>query len=189
MTSHRNRLFVALAAASVLVPVGTAAPAQAAPVRAHPASQVPAYLTVSTPVVGGLEIGPGSVPGGPFQQVTVRARPAIHTMQYPAPPAAVDFWVADVVPWNAQVSSRYLTVSWRNLRTGKSGRVNLRHWRTVARPGTDPARRYPASLPTAAVAPTGAGRVVATVSVMREQHRRPPVTISLVPGLVGIDVP
>lgn len=139
--------------------------------------------------MGGLEIGPGGAPGGSFQQVVVRARPAVRTLQFPPPPAAVEFSVSTVAPWDGQLSYRYLSVSWRNLRTGKAGHVNLRHWRTLGQARTVAPQGYPSSLPTSAVAPTGAGPVVATVTVLREQYRRPPTTISVIPGVIGIDVP
>lgn len=145
---------------------------------------MPGYLTFSLPAVGGVEVGPGGVPGGSFQQITVIGRPAIRTLQYPPPPAGVTFSVANLAPWHAQQSYRYLSISWRNLRTGKTGHVNLRHWQTA--PGS---HGYPGSLPTSATVTTHGGPVTATVALMREQYRRPPLTLSVIPGLVALDVP
>ncbi|MGV9827223.1 MULTISPECIES: hypothetical protein [unclassified Gordonia (in: high G+C Gram-positive bacteria)] len=142
-------------------------------------------VTFTIPATGGVEVGPASVPGGSFRPVTVVARPAPRTLQYPPPPSAVEFTVPRPAPYHYQYSYRYLSVSWLNLQTGKRGTVQLRHWQL---PGFAVAG-YPASLPTSAVAQTGAGAIVATVTVLREEWKAPPRTISVIPGLTAIAVP
>ncbi len=163
------------------VVAATAAACLAAPADARPAADPP---TIAFPATGGLEIGPGGVPGGQFQQTTVTARPAMRTMIFPPPPAGVQFSVAHLATYSGQYSYRYLTVQWRNLRTGATGHVNLRHWKTI-----EGLSGYPSTLPTSAVATTGAGPVVATVTVLREQYHAAPTVISVIPGVVAIDVP
>ncbi|MCF8608878.1 hypothetical protein L5G28_01690 [Gordonia sp. HY285] len=165
---------VALAASTAIAPV-----ADAAPVRPSTDS-----LSFHIPAVGGLEVGPAGVPGGSFQTTTVTARPGIRPMIFPPAPATVQFTVTDVAPYYFQYAYRYLAVNWRNLRTGKTGHLDLRHWEKG--PTTT---GYPASLPTSAVAQTGGGPVVATVSVMRTQYQAPPIAISVIPGIAALDVP
>ncbi|MEJ9078311.1 hypothetical protein WKY82_07810 [Gordonia malaquae] len=164
-------VLVAAAVTATAVPTADAAPA------APP-------LTFQIPAIGGLEIGPGGVPGGSFQPTTVVARPAVRTMIFPPPPAGVQFSVSHLAPYHYQYSYRYLRVQWHNLRTGTRGHVDLRHWKTIAG-----STGYPSTLPTTAVATTGSGPVVATVSVLREQYQAPPTVISVIPGVSAIDVP
>lgn len=155
---------IAAATALALAPAFGGAPATAAP----PAQSN--VLTFTLPAIGGVEQGAGAVPGGSFAPIVVTAQPAPRTMQYPPPPAAVTFSVRDLAGYHAQYEHRYLLVSWRNLATGRVGVERLRHWDTPADEQLD---GYPAALPTSAVAVTGGGPVVATVSVLREQRNAP----------------
>lgn len=157
-------------------PLAAATPSE--PV-AHPVAAQ--ELSFAIPAIGGIEAGPGGVPGGSFQQTHVIARPAAGS--------SVTFTVANPAPWHYQYAYRYLSVSWRNLTTGASGTVALRHWQRPAfAPGTVPVTGYPVSLPTSAAARTGAGPVVATVTVLREQYSGT-VTSSIIPGLNALLVP
>ncbi|GAA4682047.1 hypothetical protein [Gordonia humi] len=180
--SIRTRVLVAACATAAAVGTGLAPAAQAAP---PPATST---VTFHIPAVGGLEIGPGGVPGGSFQRTVVTARPGIRPMIHPAPPATVEFDVRNIAPYHYQYNYRYLSVNWRNLRTGKTGHVRLRHWdlpKTLR--ADDPT--YPATLSTSAVATTGGGPVVASVSVMRTQWKAPSTVISVIPGATALDVP
>ncbi|MFW0786446.1 hypothetical protein AAFP35_18265 [Gordonia sp. CPCC 206044] len=173
-----------ITAVLVALTLGVPAVAAATPTTPRP-SATTQVLHLHIPAIGGIEAGPGGVPGGSFQPVTVIAQPGIRTLQYPPPPPTVSFTVADPAPYHAQYSYRYLQISWRNLQNGKTGAAQLRHWDKPAHPVDG----YPASLPTSAIAQTGAGPVVATVTVLREQYQRPPTTISVIPGLSAIAVP
>ncbi|MGV9479853.1 hypothetical protein [Gordonia aichiensis] len=184
MTTTVRRLLTAVVTALTLTAlslVSEPAMASAAP-GAAARSEV---LTFAVPAIGGVEAGPASVPGGSFHPVTVVARPAPRTLQYPPPPAAVTFSVPSPAGYHDQYAYRFLSISWQNLQTGKRGIVILRHWRLPnhAVSGT------PAKLSTSAVAQTGSGPVVATVSVLREQWKAAPQVISVIPGLNAIQVP
>lgn len=178
--SRLRRGLTAVLAVGVLAVGVTAATATASAAPVAPDN----VATFTLPATGGIEVGPGGVPGGSFRPVTVLARPGIRTLQYPPPPAAVTFTVTNPAPYHYQYSYRYVAVSWRNLTNGKSGTVALRHWQKP-RFSVD---GYPASLSTAANVTTGAGTVVATVSVLREQYQAPPSVISVIPGLTAINV-
>jgi hypothetical protein len=150
---------------------------------AAPAATVSSGLSFHLPATGGLEIPPADVPGGSFRQITVTASQSPRTLQFPPPPAAVTFTVRNVAPHYPLYEYRYLRVGWRNLASGKTGTVDLRHWRT--RPSST---GYPASLQTEASVTTGGGPVVATISVLREQYQSPPTVISVIPGVIALDV-
>lgn len=170
-----------LVTATIVAAVATAG---LAPVAAAAPRQTAGSLSFHIPAIGGLEAGPAGVPGGSFQQTTVTARPGLRPMIFPPAPATVEFTVQNVAPYYYQYAYRYLTVDWRNLRTGKTGRLDLRHWdRGPTTTG------YPASLPTSGVAQTGSGPVVATVTVKRTQYQAPPTVTSIIPGLAALDVP
>ena len=117
------------------------------------------------------------------------AHPAVRTMQFPPPPAAVEFRVENVAPYHHMFNYRYLSVNWRNLASGATGTVKLRHWRDLRDRDTPVEPGSPASLPTSASAVTGGGPVVATVSVTAAPHGAPHTVNSLIPGLIAIDVP
>ncbi|WP_347958492.1 hypothetical protein [Gordonia aurantiaca] len=140
-------------------------------------------LGFDIPALNGLEIPP-DVAGGTFSPVRVVARPAIRTLQYPPPPGAVEFVVPAPAAYKYQYESRFLEVAWRNVVTGKSGVVRLRHWRK-----TTNSDGYPSTLPTSAVAETGSGAVAATVRIMRDNLDRPPMAIDAIPGLNVLTVP
>jgi hypothetical protein len=140
------------------------------------ANQAARQLTFAIPAIGGVEIGPGGVPGGSFQQTRVTARPQGE--------ASVVFVATGLAPWFYQYAYRYVSVAWHNLSTGATGTVALRHWRRPSFPVTGNA----ATLPTAATARTGAGAVVATVTVMREQYKGSAPS-SIIPGLNALIVP
>ncbi|WP_280457913.1 hypothetical protein [Nocardia carnea] len=139
----------------------------------------PSGIALNFPAIGGVEIGPGGVPGGSLQPVTVVAAPAAHIAQHPPAPPAVQFTVPDPAAYHYQYPYRYLSVSWRNLETGKVGEVQLRHWCLP----DYPIDGYPSTLPTTAIAHTGAGPIVATVTVLRTQWEAAPLPISVIPGL------
>ncbi len=167
-----------LLAALSLVAIPSASAAPTTPPAARSAAP---ELSFAIPAIGGIEAGPGGVPGGSFRQTLVIARPAAGS--------AVTFTVTDPAPWFHQYAYRYLSVSWRNVATGAAGTVALRHWQRPAfAPGTVPVTGYPVTLETSATAHTGAGPVVATVTVLREQYRgRTPS--SIIPGLAALLVP
>ncbi|GAB37333.1 MULTISPECIES: hypothetical protein [Gordonia] len=125
------------------------------------------------------------MPGGSLRPVTVVAQPAPRTLQFPPPPSAVTFSVPSPAQYHYQCSYRYLSISWNNLRTGKHGVVSLRHWQLPSYPVSG----YPSTLKTSAVAVTGSGPVVATVSVLREQPNAAPQVISVIPGVNAIQLP
>ncbi|WP_235831383.1 hypothetical protein [Gordonia zhaorongruii] len=187
MKLSRTRTVLAAALAAAMVPAVAPSVARAAPIRTLP------VLDFHIPSIGGIEAGPGGVAGGSFQQTHVTAWPSLRTMQLPAPPAAVTFRVENVKPWDLQYGYRFVSVAWRNLRNGRSGTVDLRHWkRPMYKPGTighDEAAQFPETLPTSRSVVTGGGPVVATVSVMRTQWQRPPMRINLVPGAAALLVP
>jgi len=139
------------------------------------------------PVTGGLEHGGHGVPGGDFARITVTAQPAPRTLQYPPPPAAVTFRVVGLRKYDHQYLPRYLKVSWRNLATGRTGAVRLRHWRLPGHGTTAPG--FAARLGTSTNAVTGRGTVVATVEVIRQADDDPPAVISTIPGVIALDVP
>ncbi|MBT2263902.1 hypothetical protein [Rhodococcus erythropolis] len=166
------------AAVAVLSIAAVPATASAAPPGVDGATgSVADGLSSSVPAVGGLEVGPGGVPGGSFQPVTVTTRPV--------PGGSVHVEVVDPAPWSVQFAYRYLSVAWRNLESGKTGTVELRHWQPPSF-GID---GYPMSLPTSATVLTGPGPVVATVTVLREQYEAPALPISVIPGLAVVLVP
>ncbi|MEV5649685.1 hypothetical protein AB0L57_15665 [Nocardia sp. NPDC052254] len=162
---RRTAIAVALAA-----PLSLGA---AATVSAQPATVFP------VPVVTGPEIGPGGVPGGLFQTTSVTATPGDR-------PGTVIFSVATPAPYNTQYNYRWLTVQWRNLRTGATGAADLRHWVDT---GNTVDKSYAATLPLQVTADTGSGPVVATVAHEREQYNAPPQSTAVVPGFGAIMVP
>lgn len=172
---------IMVAATAVAVGLAPTATASASSTEAQGVA-APA-LTFSLPAIGGLEIGPGGVPGGSFHRIMATARPGPVEGQ-------VTFAVQDPAsnvggPNYYQYSYRHLLVSWRNLATGATGAVQLRHW---DRPGYEydsPSEK----LPTSANAITGSGPVVATVSEMRTPYQSPPVVINPIPGVIAIAVP
>ena len=178
MFIRRTRILTAAAAsAATLVigpPLASAAPPLAAPVATQAAAAP--ELAFSVPAIGTIEIGPGGVPGGSFQQTLVTARPDTAS--------SVTFTVTNPASWYYQYAYRYVSVSWRNLATGAAGTVALRHWN---RPDFT-VSGYPATLPTATTAHTGAGPVIATVTVLREQYDST-VTSSIIPGLNTLLLP
>lgn len=180
MTTAARRLLTAFVLVALTLVSGPAL-ANAAP-SAPTRSDV---LTFSIPAIGGVETGPAGVPGGSLRPVTVVAQPAPRTLQFPPPPAAVTFSVPSPAQYHYQYSYRYLSISWNNLRTGKHGVVSLRHWQLPSYPVSG----YPSTLKTSAVAVTGSGPVVATVSVLREQPNAAPQVISVIPGVNAIQLP
>ncbi|MGO3325033.1 hypothetical protein [Gordonia sp. (in: high G+C Gram-positive bacteria)] len=165
--------FVAVAATTAVTPVADAAP--------PPLTRT---LSFHIPAIGGLELPPPAVPGGSFQRTTVTARPGMRPMIFPPTPATVQFTVAHVAPYHFEYPNRFLTVNWRNLRTGKAGHLDLRYWEKG--PTTT---GYPVSLPTSRIAQTGSGPVVATISVRRTRYEGPAAVTSLIPGVAALDVP
>lgn len=153
-------------------------------VDAEAQAQTPRF---ALPVTGGLEGGPTGVPGGDFAQLTVVASLAPRTLQHPAPPPGVTFRVVGLKKYHHQYLHRYLRVSWRNLANGKSGVVQLRHWRLPGHGTTAPG--FAGGLAPYANARTGSGPVVATVEVVRKAYDNPSSVISTVPGVIGIQVP
>ncbi|SKZ38891.1 Uncharacterised protein [Mycobacteroides abscessus subsp. abscessus] len=180
MTTAARRLLTAFVLFALTLVSGPAL-ANAAP-SAPTRSDV---LTFSIPAIGGVETGPAGVPGGSLRPVTVVAQPAPRTLQFPPPPAAVTFSVPSPASYHYQYSYRFLSISWNNLRTGKHGVVSLRHWELPSYPVSG----YPSTLKTSAVAVTGSGPVVATVSVLREQPNAAPQVISVIPGVNAIQLP
>lgn len=178
-----NRQSLIACCAALVVALAPAATASAEPPAPTPAAV--GQLSFSIPAIGGIEAGPASVPGGSFAPVEVLADPAPRTLQYPPPPGATQFRVAHPAAYHYQYAYRYVLVSWRNLETGKTGDVRLRHWQLPDHEVSG----YPASLPTIAVAPTGSGPVVATVTVLREQWQAPPQAINVIPGVDALIVP
>ncbi|NLE79927.1 MAG: hypothetical protein GX610_10175 [Rhodococcus sp.] len=187
MSRVRQTIIVAATALAVV-----AAPAATA-TASLPAAPQPAAanaLAFSLPAISGLEIGPGGVPGGSFQPLTVTAGLAPTTKQYPPPTPAVTFTVQDPAsnleaPRYYQYAYRHLLVSWRNLATGATGEVPLRHWNRPDFAYDSPSER----LPTSANAITGSGPVVATVTEMRTRYEASPVPINAIPGIIAISVP
>ena len=183
MRRFRRALAPVVAALAAVSLIGALAPHAAAAPQARTLS---GPLTLfSVPTVSGLEFGPGGVPGGSFRPLSVSVAPAPSTRQFPPPPPAVVFRVDRLAPFYYQYAYRYLRVDWRNLRTGATGSVELRHWRL---PGDYEVPGHPASLPTSAIARTGAGPVVATLTSLREQYRAPAMPISIIPGLTVVQV-
>lgn len=186
MTRARKTIIVAATAVALgMAPAatGTASAAAAQPVAAN-------ALTFSLPAISGLEIGPGGVPGGSFQPLTVTAGLAPTTRQYPPSTPAVTFTVHDPAsnleaPRYYQYAYRHLLVSWRNLATGATGEVQLRHWDRPDFAYDSPSEK----LPTSANAITGSGPVVATVTEMRTRYEALPVPINAIPGVIAISVP
>ena len=174
----RRACILTAAAASVATLVFTAHLASAAPAPASVATPptIAPELAFSIPAIGTIEVGPGGVPGGSFQQTLVTAHPDAES--------SVTFTATNPAPWYYQYTYRYVTVSWRNLSTGATGTVALRHWDlpdfTVS--------GYPATLPTSTTAHTGVGPVIATVTVLREQYDST-VTSIIIPGLNALLVP
>lgn len=180
MTTAARRLLTAFVLVALALVSG--------PALANAAPTAPArsdVLTFSIPAIGGVEAGPAGVPGGSLRPVTVVAQPAPRTLQFPPPPSAVTFSVPSPAQYHYQYSYRYLSISWNNLRTGKHGVVSLRHWQLPSYPVSG----YPSTLKTSAVAVTGSGPVVATVSVLREQPNATPQVISVIPGVNAIQLP
>lgn len=161
-----TKLFHKLVIAAVLVvPLGLG-------LAAGTAAAAPTSVALQVPVVTGPEIGPGGVPGGMFQTVSIVATGGIQ-------PGAVTFSVPALAPYHYQYNYRWVTVHWRNLQTGASGNVDLRHWIDA---GNVADKSYAAKLPTQASVVTGAGPIVATVSHQREQYKAPPMSNAIVPG-------
>lgn len=177
----RGRKTLIVAATAVAVGLAPTATASASSTEAQDVA-APA-LTFSLPAIGGLEIGPGGVPGGSFHRIMVTARPGPVEGQ-------VTFAVQDPAsnvggPNYYQYFYRHLRVSWRNLATGATGEVAIRHWDRPDYESDSPSYR----LPTSADAATGSGPVVATVSEMRTRYQSPPVAINPIPGFIAIAVP
>ncbi|GAB20193.1 hypothetical protein GOEFS_106_00900 [Gordonia effusa NBRC 100432] len=169
----------AIAVATAIAPaVATAAPAPA-PIPVASANVV----VFQIPAIGGIEWGPGQH----LRPISINARRAPTTLQYPAPPRAVEFSVARIVPYYYQNAVRYLSISWRNVNTGKTGRVNLREW-PIPKFKYDKLDSYPATLPTSAIAQTGAGIVVASVSLIRDDYNHQQITTTLIPGFTTLSV-
>ncbi|MFD4369349.1 hypothetical protein [Rhodococcus sp. NPDC058521] len=193
MAHARKTIIVAATAVAVGVAPAATADASPPPVPPLPVPPHPAATTAPSfglPAIGDLEIGPGGVPGGSFQPITVAANLAPSTRQYPPVPAAVTFSVHDpasnvAAPQYHQYAYRHLLVSWRNLATGASGEVALRHWDRPDYEFDSPNE----NLPTSATAATGSGPVVATVTEMRTQYQAPPAAINAIPGVMAIAVP
>ncbi|MBF6211020.1 hypothetical protein IU433_10905 [Nocardia puris] len=136
------------------------------------AEAAPTHVAFQIPVVKGLEVGPGGVPGGSFGTIGV-----VGTVG--ETPGAATFSIPVLAPYDSQYNYRWITVHWRNLQTGATGSVDIRHWTTNPTSGST---GYAASLPTAATAPTGPGPILATATEQREQWNAPPMPISLIPG-------
>ncbi|WP_279102958.1 hypothetical protein [Gordonia paraffinivorans] len=166
--------------AALALTVGGVAAAGARPAPRPAALPVIAF---DLPVRNGLEIPP-DVAGGTLSPVRVVGKPAMRTLQYPPPPGGVEFAVANPAPHKYQYESRFLSIAWRNVATGRSGVLRLRHWQK-----TQTSDGYASTLPTSAVAETGSGAVVATVRVMRDNLERPPQVIDAIPGLNALTVP
>lgn len=142
------------------------------------ATAAPAATTFQIPVVTGPEFGSGGVPGGVFQTVA----PVAVTGEQPG---TVTFGFPALRQHHYQFEYRFVAVSWRNLATGATGVVNLRHWETLPNGN----QTFPASLPTSATVVTGAGPVVATAAHLRTQYQAPPMSNAVVPGLGVLQVP
>ncbi|SNT40466.1 hypothetical protein [Rhodococcoides kyotonense] len=168
MRNSLRRGVIAIALSIPLV-LGTAATAAAAP---HTS-------TLQVPVVTGPEIGPAAVPGGLIQTVPIR-------LTVGEQPGVVDFAAADIAAWHSQYPYRWLGVQWRNLATGASGTLDLRHWLDLENSDTE---SYGRSLPLEVTAETGSGPVFVTVTHHREQYEAPSISNALVPGLGVIFVP
>lgn len=173
MTWHLRANFVRKTAIVVALAAPLALGAAGATAGAQPTAVLP------VPVVTGPEIGPGGVPGGLFQTVSVTATPGDQ-------PGTLTFAAATPAPYNTQYNYRWLTVQWRNLRTGATGAVDLRHWIDA---GNTVEKSYAATLPLQVTALTGAGPVVVTVAHEREQFQAPPQSTAIVPGFGVVMVP
>ncbi len=172
--SIRTRSFVAATlVGAVVAGAHTGGVASAEPIPNRAAAP---QLSFDIPAIGGVEIGPGGVPGGSFQHARVVARPVGK--------ASVAFSAVGLAPWFYQYAYRYVSVAWHNLSTGARGTVSLRHWRLPSFPVSG----RPATLPTAKTVRTGAGIVVATVTVLREEYGGV-TTSSIIPGLDALVVP
>ena len=115
-TSLRSRTLALLAAMGA---------ALAVPATAHaaPTGSSAGLPALTLPVITSIELPPVSIPGGSLRPITVVARPAMRTLQYPPPPPAVEFSVPNLMPHDTWLESRYLRVTWQNLRSGKDGAV------------------------------------------------------------------
>lgn len=144
------------------------------------AAAAPVDVPVQVPVVTGFQIAPGAVPGGFFQTIPMKATVGNR-------PGEVTFSAAAIAPYADQYPYRYLTLSWRNLVTGATGTVDLRHWVDERPEGAPPT---PAEgLPTEATAATGAGPVGVTVTHFRDYDYGDPYVDTLIPGLGIVMVP
>lgn len=85
------------------------------------------------------------------------------------------FSVPDLKPYHFLCNSRYITIHWQNLETGAGGDVDLRYWEGLK--ASDPT--YARTLPASAVAETGTGPIVATVTHHNTQYQ------SLLPPLLA----
>ncbi|MFW0789663.1 hypothetical protein [Gordonia sp. CPCC 205333] len=176
-----------LAATGAIALAAATAPAvaSAAPTPAPISVASSNVIVFQIPAIGGIEWGPGQH----LRPISIAAQRAPTTLQYPAPPRAVEFSVARLAPYYYQNAVRYLSISWRNINTGKTGRVNLREWRIPAhKPDTVWTTTYPMTLPTSAIAQTGAGIVVASVSLIRDDYNHKQITTTLIPGLTTLSV-
>ncbi|GAB07757.1 hypothetical protein M2359_002464 [Gordonia amarae] len=177
-TSLRSRTLALLAAMGA---------ALAVPATAHaaPTGSSAGLPALTLPVITSIELPPVSIPGGSLRPITVVARPAMRTLQYPPPPPAVEFSVPNLMPHDTWLESRYLRVTWQNLRSGKDGAVNLRYWRKGGPKYPGMGSSYPETLPTAAVAATGAGPIIARVEVLWQTYG----SKTLIPGVIALDLP
>ncbi len=173
MNVHLRASFLRKTAIVVALAAPLSLGAAVATAGAQPATVFP------VPVVTGPEIGPGGVPGGLFQTISMTATPGDR-------PGTLTFAVVAPAPYNTQYNYRWLTVQWRNLRTGATGAVDLRHWIDA---GDTVEKSYAAALPLQATVETGSGPVVATIAHEREQYNAPPQSTAVVPGFGALMVP
>lgn len=167
MRNPMRRFTVVLALSiPVVLGVGTAA--------AEPHSTI-----LQVPVVTGPEFGPAGVPGGLIQTVPIAATTDNQN------PGTVRFAAASPKEYYYQYTYRWLSVRWRNLSTGATGSVDLRHWNDLE----SPTGQYGATLPLGAVVETGPGPVAVTVLHFRDQYEAPALSTALVPGLGVVFVP
>ncbi|MHC3002094.1 hypothetical protein OK17_07635 [Gordonia sp. GN26] len=176
LTARTSMITVVVA---LMLSVGGVATATAKPAVRPVAAPM---LSFDIPALNGLQLPP-DVAGGTLSPVRVVATPAPRTLQYPPPPAAVEFAVPAPAKFDYPYGYRFLSVSWRNLATGKTGVVRLRHWQKPDYPTTSDFAR----LPTSAVAPTGSGPVIATVRIMQDRATGIQAT-EVIPGVNVLSV-
>ncbi|GGL46597.1 hypothetical protein [Nocardia jinanensis] len=136
------------------------------------ASAAPVATPLPIPVVTGPEFGPGAVPGGVLQTISVIGTTGEQL-------GTITFSVPTPAPYHYQYNYRWITVHWRNLNSGTAGSIDLRHWMDSGVPSGE---QYAAALPTGARAVTGAGPVLVTVTHNREQYQAPPQSNAVIPG-------